>query len=417
MAGAGLKTVPTGSDPPIMQNIVIDKPYTFIPPRVSRFWLWVARQMAAGQLLKDFGIAGVECRGAENLRASLAAGNGVMLVGNHCRPCDPLVMDTLAREVGRPFHTIASWHVFMESRIKRFLLPRIGAFSVYREGMDRESLKSSVKTLVDGKYPLVIFAEGMISRSNDHLLNFMEGPAFMARTAAKQRADGKVVIHPVFIRYFFEGDLEAAVTPVVAAIENRLSWQPQTPLPLLDRIAKVGLALLALKEIEHLQAPQTGSIRERLARLIDHLLEPLENQWSAGRHDGDPMARVKRLRTAILPDLVGSELPEAERAARWRHLADLYLVQQLWCYPSDYIAHPTAERILETVERYEEDLTDIARAHPPLRAVITVGEGIAVEATRDRSKAVDPVTLEVRERMEILLVQSQAARRVAPKGL
>lgn len=400
-----------------MQNVVIDKPYTFIPPQISRFWLWVARRIVGRQILKDFGIQEVECRGEERLRASLAAGCGVMLVGNHCRPSDPLVMDSLARAVGRPFHTIASWHVFMESRVKRFMLPRIGAFSVYREGMDRESLKCSIKTLVDGNHPLMIFAEGIVTRSNDRLLNFMEGPAFMARSAAKQRDDGKVVIHPVFIRYFFEGDLAATVGPVVEAIENRLSWQPQTQLPLLARIAKVGLALLALKEIEYLQAPQSGTLQERLERLMDHLLGPLEDQWCAGRHDGDPMARVKRLRTAILPDLVTSELPEAERATRWRHLADLYLVQQLWCYPGDYINHPTAERILETVERFEEDLTDIARAHPPIRAVISVGEGLEVSASRDRSKAVDPVTLELRERMEELLEQSKAERRVAPIGL
>ena len=400
-----------------MQNIVIEKPYTFIPPRVSRFWLWVGRQLAGRQLLKEFGIAGVECRGAESLRASLAAGHGVMLVGNHCRPSDPLVMDYLAREVGRPLHTVASWHIFMESRFKRFLLPRIGAFSVYREGMDRESLKCSIKTLVDGKFPLMIFAEGIISRSNDRLLNFMDGPAFMARSAAKQRTDGKVVIHPVFVRYFFEGDLAATVAPVVTTIETRLSWQPQTQLPLLERIAKLGKALLALKEIEYLQTPQQGSVHERLARLMDHLLLPLEDQWSAGRHDGDPMARVKRLRTAILPDLVSAELPEAERAARWRQLADLYLVQQLLCYPVGYIEHPTAERILETVERYEEDLTDIARAHPPIRAVITVGEGIEVTGNRDRAQAVDPVTVELRERMELLLEKSKTERRVTPTGL
>lgn len=401
-----------------MQPIVIDKPYTFVAPRLSRFWLWVARRLGAGQLRKDYGITAVECVGAGRLRASLAAGHGVLLVGNHCRPCDPLVMDTLAREVGRPFHTIASWHVFMEGGWwKRFMLPRIGAFSVYREGLDRESLKCSAQILKDGNNPLVIFAEGFITRSNDRLVNFMEGPAFLARTAAKQRADGRVVIHPVFIRYFFEGDLPATVTPVVEEIENRLSWQPQTQLPLLERITKVGHALLALKEIEYLTEPQPGSATQRLQRLMDHLLAPLEEQWCAGRSDGDVMGRVKRLRTAILPEMITSELSETERAARWRHLADLYLVQQLHCYPGGYIGQPTAERILETVERYEEDLTDAARAHPPLRAVITVGEGIEVGPERDRSRATDPITAAIRQQMEVMLEESKARRRRAPSGI
>lgn len=409
--------MPPAEPEPAMQRIVIDKPYTFIAPRLSRFWLWVARRMGARQMRRDHGITAVECVGGEHLRASLQAGRGILLVANHCRPCDPLVMDTLARTVGRPFHTIASWHLFMEGWWKRFMLPRIGAFSVYREGLDRESLKCAVRILTEGGTPLVIFAEGFITRCNDRLVNFMEGPAFMARAAAKQRADERVVMHPVFIRYFFEGDLPTTVMPVVEEIEKRLSWQPQGQLSLRERIAKLGHALLALKEIEYLGTPQDGNAGERLHRLIDHLFAPLEARWCAGRNDGDVMARVKRLRAAILPEMITSELTETERAARWRQLAELYLVQQLHCYPGDYIETPTPERILETVERYEEDLTDVARAHPPLRAVITVGEGLEVGAARDRSQAVDPATAELRQRMQCLLDESKARRRIAPTGI
>ena len=399
-----------------MQAVVIDKPYTFIPPRLSRFWVWAIRHLLPGQLRKDYGVTAIECVGAEKLQASLDAGHGVMLVGNHCRPCDPMVMDTLAARVGRPFNTIASWHVFMTSRLQRFVLPRIGGFSVYREGMDRESLKCAIKILSDAQYPLLIFAEGIITRCNDRLVNFMEGPAFMARAAAKQRPEGKVVIHPVFIRYFFEGDLAKSVIPVIEEIENRLSWQPQTQLNLGDRIRKAGAGLLALKEIEYLEAVQTGSFSERILRLLDHLLSPLETKWSASRHDGDVMARVKRLRSAILPEMVNGELSAADRAARWRDLADVYLVQQLHCYTGDYIANPTPERILETVERYEEDLTDVARAHAPIRAIITVGDAIEVSATRDRSQEIDPITTQIRLQMEALLESTKSLRKIPPTG-
>ncbi len=397
-----------------MQNVVIDKPYAFIPPRLNRFWLLLVRRLLPRRLRNDYGITAVECLGAEKLRASLEAGHGIMLVGNHCRPCDPMVLDSLSAAVRRPFYIIASWHVFLISRIQRFLLPRMGGFSVYREGMDRESLKCAIKTLADAKHPLVIFAEGIITRSNDRLVNFMEGPAFMARSAAKQRKDGKVVIHPVFIRYFFEGNLEQTLLPVVHEIENRLSWQLQHGLPLRTRLSKIGGALLALKEIEYLGTPQSGNSRERLQRLMDHLLDPLENQWAAGRHDGDSIARVKRLRSAILPDLVAGELTESERAVRWRSLSDVYLVQQLHCYPGDYMEDATPERLLETVERYEEDLTDKARPHAPLRAVITVGDAIEVSPARDRSPEGDPLTTQIRLQMEQLLESSKAQRQIQP---
>ena len=224
------------------------------------------------------------------------------------------------------------------------------------------------------------------------------------------------MIHPVFIRYFFEGDLQQTVTPVIEEIETRLSWQPQNQMPLRERIQKIGDALLALKEVEYFGTAQTGTFRERLHRMIDHLLTPLEIQWCASRHDGDVMARVKRLRSAILPEMVTGDLTESERTARWRHLADVYLVQQLHCYPGDYIENPTPERILETVERYEEDLTDLARPHCPIRAIITVGDAIEVSATRDRSQEGDPVTAEIRAQMELLLESSKAARKHAPTG-
>jgi hypothetical protein len=94
-------------------------------------------------------------------------------------------------------------------------------------------------------------------------------------------------------------------------------------------------------------------------------------------------------------------------------LADLYLAQQLHCYSGDYLAgEPTPERLLETVERYEEDLTDTARPHPPLHAVITVGEAIEATPTRDRSADSDPISNELRRQLEMMLEESKSRRRI-----
>src|SRR5438132_6062473 len=126
---------------------------------------------------------------------------------------------------GRPIHTMASWHLFVESRLKSWLLRRIGGFSIFREGRDREALRTAIGILVEAKRPLVIFPEGMITRTNDRLGPLREGTAFIARAAAKQRAratpPGQVVIHPVALKYFFEGDLAKSVDPVLEMIETR----------------------------------------------------------------------------------------------------------------------------------------------------------------------------------------------------
>ena len=106
---------------------------------------------------------------------------------------------------------------------------------------------------------------------------------------------------------------------------------------------------------------------------------PLEQEWLKGKREADILGRVKALRAAILPDMVAEKVDEAERSRRWRQLADVYLAQQLSNYPPDYFsAEPTPEHLLETVERFEEDLTDRVRVHRPMHAAVEVGEAIEV---------------------------------------
>lgn len=401
-----------------VQNVVITKPYRFVPPHRGKFWWRVFRPIVPYYLRRTAAILRVECRGAERLRASIAAGHGIMLAPNHCRPCDPIVLGPLSYAVGRPFYIVASWHVFMQNRLQRFLLPRLGVFSIYREGTDREALKTAMQVTAEAQRPFVIFPEGVISRHNDKLNHLMEGTALMARGAAKQRAaanpPGKVVVHPVAIRYFFDGDIETTVPPVLRDIEHRLTWLPQDALPVKERIAKIGGALLALKEVEYFGAPQPGTIGQRIEGLIDRLLVPLETEWVKGRREKEIVARVKLLRMAIVPEMVNGSLSEAEMQRRWRHLSDMYLAQQLSCYPPDYLAaDPTPERFLETVERFEEDITDRARPHPPMRAVVEVGEAIEVSPERARNADGDPLMIAIRDQLEVMLATSVRTARAA----
>lgn len=400
-----------------LQNLISTQPYRFVPPRHSALVWRLVRWWWPGQLRKKHGITSWEFTGLERFRASLDAGAGVLVACNHSRPCDPMMMGMLSDAVGRPFHAMASWHLFWQSRLQGFLLQRIGGFSVFREGTDRESLKCAIRLLADAHSPLLIFPEGIVTRNNDRLMNLMEGFSFIARSAAKQRAasakPGKVVVHPVFVRYFFEGDLAATVAPVLKGIESRLTWQPQEHLPLRERIVKVGHGLIAAKEMEYFGVPQSGRVRERLPLLLERVLGPLEAEWNTARGESDTMSRVKRLRSAILPDMVRGGLSAEENARRWIQFADLYFAQQLYCYSADYLdGDPSPERLLETVERYDEDLNDTQRQHPPLHAVVSVGEAIEVSPVRDRGADNDPLADELRRQLDILLEESKARRRI-----
>jgi hypothetical protein len=181
-----------------------------------------------------------------------------------------------------------------------------------------------------------------------------------------------------------------------------LTWAKQK-VPLYDRIVKAGSALLALKELEYLGQADNGEVGPRLKKLVDAILWPLEDQWLKERHDDSVPTRVKRLRTAILPDMTKGELDEPEKERRWKNLADLYLAQQLNHYPPDYLRNnPTPERILETIERLEEDLTDRIRVHGEIHATVTVGEAIEVSADRPRGQA-DPLMGQVQDQLVSML--------------
>jgi 1-acyl-sn-glycerol-3-phosphate acyltransferase len=399
-----------------MQNIVVDQPYRFVPPFHSEFGTNLLCRFLPAYLRRAHGVCQVDLRGVERLRRSLDAGHGILLTPNHCRPSDPMILHHLGQAVGRPPYTMGSWHLFKQSALQTFQLRLAGVFSVYREGMDREALKCAIQILVEARRPLILFPEGVVSRTNDQLNNLMEGTVFIARNAAKQRAamspPGKVVIHPVAIRYFFEGNIANTLAPVLEHIEKRLSWKPQSHLALLDRIVKVGEALLTLKEIEYFNKPQTGDLKHRLTSLIDHLLGPLEVEWLKATRDDNVVTRVKTLRAAILPDMVGGEITEQERVRRWLQLADIYLAQQLYFYPPGYFnPEPTPEKLLETVERFEEDLTDQTTVHQPLRAVIDVGEAIEVNPVRDRGAEGDPIMARIRLDLETRLAALKENRK------
>jgi 1-acyl-sn-glycerol-3-phosphate acyltransferase len=400
-----------------MQRVVIDEPYEFIPPVHSTAWCWPLRFLMPTILRKGMGVEAVECRHAERLKESLAAGNRVILCPNHTRPIDPVVLSMLAIECNCYFYAMASWHGFKQTKLQTFIIRRMGAFSVYREGNDRQAIDMAIQILLDGKRPLILFPEGALSRHTDLLEELMEGPSFIARQAArkleKEGSTKKVVIHPVAIRYAFTGDLEAAVLPVIEARERQLSWQPQTHLSIVERLAQIGSALLTLKEIEYTGQAGSGNLFDRAERLIDDELSRMEEAWNVRDSSGCAVARVKRIRTATMPFLLDKKLPAAERERIWRDLAVAYYVQQISHYPRHYLqsAGNLPERIIETVERLEEDFTDAVPSFRPFRATIEVGEAVPVSAHRDRGLPSDPVMDEVRRQMETMLAGLVSERR------
>jgi 1-acyl-sn-glycerol-3-phosphate acyltransferase len=281
-----------------MQSVVIAKPYEFVPPARRRSWPAVFGPLLRPVLARHWRVITVEISGIEPLRAALRERASVLLAPNHCRPCDALVVAELGARAGTALYTMASWHQFMGRRSKARIMRRAGAFSVYREGLDRTAVRTAIDLLVEARRPLVIFPEGIITRSNDRLGALFEGPAFIAHSAAKQRAKkqpgARTMLFPVALRYRFLGPLAESTAPDLERIEAELTWEPRPDLPLIDRLRRVGNAILELKELEFVGEFRYGTIAERLARLVDEILDPLEAEWKVKKGERESLRGCAR---------------------------------------------------------------------------------------------------------------------------
>src|SRR3954471_19021693 len=152
-----------------MNSVVSDKPYVPVLPFHGTLWPRALNLYFPRYLRRRYGTTNIDIVGAEKVRASIAAGHGILITPNHCRDEDPIILSALAGKIGRPCFVVASAHLFMGSKVQAFLLRRAGAVSIYREGMDKQAVQTSIEILEKAARPLVIFPEGHISRTNDRL--------------------------------------------------------------------------------------------------------------------------------------------------------------------------------------------------------------------------------------------------------
>jgi hypothetical protein len=399
-----------------MQQIVLETPYRFVPPTRGRIWPAILAGIVGPYMRRNYGVHSCEVRGADKVRASIDAGCGIVCPGNHSRPCDPMACGWLTRAVHHPYFCMASWHTFMGSKVERFLIRRCGAYSIYREGTDHASLNFTVDALVNAERPIMIFAEGAVTRVNNFIAPLLEGTTLIARMAArrgaKQSPPRPIVVHPVVYKYFFEGDLERVVAPVLDRLEPLLKL-PRQEGPALTRVRRLEDALLARFERQYLGGSQRADgdpvVGDRPSRLVEHIVAPLEAEWkltpAPGRGD---FVRIQALRSRILPDIVAGTVSGEELARRRKQLADLYNAQIINTHPRHSLeGEQEPERIIEAVERIEEDLRDKISPLGPRHLVIEAGEAIEVSPERQRG-AEDPLTPLIHKRLTELL---QAAKR------
>lgn len=364
----------------------------------------------------------VEVRGLEHFQASLKRGAGIVLAPNHSRYADPAVMGAVAKLSGSLVYFCASWHLFEQSRLQRFLITRYGGMSIYREGTDRDFIREVTRILETAERPLVLFPEGTFFRTNDQLGPLQDGISFMARRAAK-KGTRPVVIHPVAIKFWFTEDPTASIERRLCKFEQQCHMHPKRGKDFVDRLKKVGAALLTVKEIEILGSPQSGHLDERKRHLADHLCRDFEQKYIRRPKGGTLMDRIRILRSVIVRQFAEAERESHDWYERLYEIEDLAFAQQLVSHDWEYLEEwPSLERIGETLQRFEEDLYDKENPLGQMGAIIQISEGLDVADYPDVKEpsengsaiALDPITRELSRRIQEMLDGIVAAG--PPKG-
>jgi hypothetical protein len=382
------------------------EPYRFVPPYRSTLWCRLLGRLVPGRLRRGLGVRRWHFVGLECLRRSITAGCGVVLAVNHSRWADPPVVGVLGLEAGCYFYYLVSYHLFRQGRFSGWYLNRLGGYSVWREGTDRESLRASVDILARAERPLVVFPEGTYFRQNERLGPLQEGFSLIARHAAR-RGERPIVVHPVALKYWYLEDPRPALSEVLGRRERRLGWFPQRHLDWYPRLERLGEALAALQEIGHFGQVHSGPVEDRLRALADALVTRLEGEYLGRTGAGRLLDRVRRLRQAAVRRGADSD-PEVRQRAQ-EALRALLLCENLNCQSLDYLRQrPSYERLAETVLRMEEAITDIPEPFlAPLGVVGAVGPGIDVSdyegVPRRGRRGADPLMQETAASIQGLL--------------
>lgn len=377
------------------------EPYRFIPPFRSTFWCGLARRLMPRHLRKRMMVQRWEFSGLDHLRTALAQKAGVLIASNHCRWSDPMILGVMATQLRQYLYYVASYHLFRQSKVMGWILNRIGGYSIWREGADRESIKATVRILCDAERPVVIFPEGTWFRQNDRVGQLQEGLSLITRQAVRQ-SERPILVLPVGIKYWMLTDPRPELERRIEALERRIGWRAQTQLDMVGRLEKLGSGLLALKEIEYLGNSQAGTLDERITRLIESQVERLENQHLNKRHDGWILERIRRLRQHLSRRLLENSNPDGASAAK-KDLDDLLFFENLNAHSVDYLREdPSAERLVETLQRIEETLSDrVEMAVGPMGVTIEIGQPIDARAMGERKG--DPFVTRLRDDMQRLI--------------
>ncbi len=376
-----------------------DAPYQFFPAKPSRLV-----QRICEQTNKHFFLSGpnhrikhLEISGGDGLQELVASGARILLVANHPTHSDPQVMTEVLRRLGVSSCFMAAYDVFLRGKACAWVMQRHGAFSIDREGSDKQSMKEAIRILKEGEYAMTIFPEGNVYLNNDRVTPFMEGAAFVSLRAQKELgSDIPIYAVPISFKMTYLDDAREAVKKQMDKVARIAGVKPEGCENILEELQEIGRALLTermvecqhLSEDDDLEGEDWSSQFEGCSEKVIAGLEDkmgLEHKRESGLTE-----RIRRIRAAIHQIRIRDDGDSKEDAEKFEHASEwadeAILAFRTLTYASPYVAErQSVDRFAETSQKMGEDYTGkSARPLGDRAALVHIGDPVNLAELLDQ---------------------------------
>ena len=396
----------------------------FKPPKPNALLIRVAQWLVPLVLRGTLKISKfvIDSESLEQLRR--ITNEPTVLVPNHADYADASIIFTLSKRLGTQFYYMCARETF-SSGFSSFFLQRFGVYSVGRGRIDREAFRTTRNLLTAGTHPLVIFAEGEISRQNDTVLPFESGAVQLCFWAlddmAKAGAVKPLYVVPTGIKYIYDAEMWDEIEGALARLEREiLPKGSPAAADLYGRLRQIGAAVVSILEREYkLKVDENRLLNERIEQLREHILSQMEEFMGVTPQPTVlPRTRVRALKNLIDAE-VYRETEDISTYERQIHEQRLEKFQEF--YPDlnrlfnfiaiydGYVGETgSPERFLEVITRLEREVFGTSKPRGPRIAFMRFGAPKNLldhydSYKQEKKQTVQDITLELETEVQTLI--------------
>lgn len=371
------------------------KPFTFYPPKNNRLVTAIVKKLLRRDIRRKLKVHDIRVSDDTLVRLRRLKGQRCLVTPSHSGGFEPHIVMYVSKLLDEDFNYVAAMELFARSRVHRWILQRLGVYSIIRGAVDRPSFTTTREILAAGKHWLVIFPEGESVGQNSIVIPFQSGVfqlAFKAlEDAAKTENSPSLYCIPLAIRYVYLQDMHGEIDASLDRLESKLAIPSiKRSSCRYDRLRRVAEAVLIANERVHQFQPDVhNSMNDRIQRLMDHVLSGLEARLGISPTAKQPL--IDRIRAAFIAvdRVVEQESAASEYEQRLtleqQHAArelyhDLWRALRFVAIYDGYVAESlNVERFLDVLGLLELEVFKRLRIWGPRRACVEVAEPVDLQ--------------------------------------